>query len=97
LIFDKAIDRPDARGQEKVRQVIEDLAGNKTLVVVEQDTHLLKEITNRTLVQNPDDQITEATVRDEIGFPSPHAAQLAQRLGIQAITVDELITKLSSN
>lgn len=50
LIFDKAIDRLDPRGQEKVSDIIRSLSGDKTLIVVEQDTHLLMQLTDRLLV-----------------------------------------------
>lgn len=66
LIFDKAIDRLDPRGQEKVSDVIRNLSGDKTLIVVEQDTHLLMQLADRLLVIADGNVIAEGTPEEII-------------------------------
>ncbi|MBD2257230.1 ATP-binding cassette domain-containing protein [Pseudanabaena sp. FACHB-2040] len=91
LIFDKAIDRLDPRGQDKVRQIIEDLAGEKTLVVVEQDTHLLQEIADRILVivdgsvvaeGKPEDILRDDDLVSHADATPPVSLRLARALGL---------------
>ncbi|MFB2935112.1 ABC transporter ATP-binding protein [Aerosakkonemataceae cyanobacterium BLCC-F154] len=51
LIFDTVTDKLDPAAQEKIRSVIKAQAdGKKTVIVVERDPHLLREITDRILV-----------------------------------------------
>ncbi|GAB4237651.1 MAG: energy-coupling factor transporter ATPase [Elainellaceae cyanobacterium] len=100
LIFDKAIDRLDPRGQEKVRQIIKGLGGDKTLVVVEQDTHLLRDIADRILVivdgvviaeGKPEDILRDEELVANADATPPVSLQVARALGLSQapLTIDE--------
>jgi len=108
IIFDKAIDRLDPRGQEKIRQIIEDLAGQKTLIVVEQDTQLLQEIADRILVVvdgsviaegPPEDILRDHDLTCRADVSPPVSLTVARQLGMveAPLTFQEFRQSLDGN
>jgi energy-coupling factor transporter ATP-binding protein EcfA2 len=90
LIFDDAMSMLDARARQEVRRIIDDLAGTKTLLIVEQDADLIQ-IVDRILVLvdgelvaqgTPGDILRDSDLLVRADLQPPLSVRIAQALGL---------------
>jgi len=106
LILDNVTGMLDFEAKEEVRKTVIELAGETTLIVVEDDTDLLVEVAQRVLVLNEGEMIAddlphnifqEQAVLSKTGVEAPISLRVAQKLGIEGapLTLQEF-EKMSS-
>ncbi|MEM7555896.1 MAG: ATP-binding cassette domain-containing protein [Cyanobacteria bacterium P01_A01_bin.84] len=108
LILDNVMDKLDHQGKEKVRNIIKDVSGEKTLIVVDRNAELLLEIADRILVLvegniiaggSPDEILRQHDLVKKADIESPLSLSIAKELGISAspLTIEELEEIVDSN
>jgi energy-coupling factor transport system ATP-binding protein len=90
LIFDDAMTMLDARARQEVHRIVDDLAGAKTLLIVEQDADLLRTV-DRILVPvdgkllaqgTPSDILRDSELLARADLEPPVSVRVAQALGL---------------
>jgi energy-coupling factor transport system ATP-binding protein len=100
IIFDSATGMLDPEGKEEVRSIMAELAGEKTLVVVENDADFVVGLADRLLVldggtvcaSGPSEEILrDGDVLSRAGVDPPVALRFARALGLEQspLTVEE--------
>lgn len=69
FIFDNILDKLDPQEQELVIQLVRDLAGDKTLIIVEQNITLLQQLAEQFLVLVDGEVVEEGKADDILGNP----------------------------
>jgi ABC-type multidrug transport system ATPase subunit len=90
MIFDDAMTMLDARARQQVHRIVDDLAGAKTLLIVEQDADLLRTV-DRILVlldgkllaqATPSDILRDSDLLARADLDPPVSVRLARALGL---------------
>lgn len=108
LILDEVVDKLDPQGRRNVRDAIEELSGNKTLIVVSHDAEFSLETVDRILVvedgkiianDKPQTILSDRNLLERADIEPTLSWQIADGVGLSEslLTEDELVQKVGNH